>query len=87
MTTHRFFVFEQDGSFREGTEDECAKTVGDGTLVTVTCEGNDWYVIEADQHYCRLEITQDLQRALRTFAALLQHDTHEELAALNNAAG
>lgn len=82
MTTRtRYYLFElAGGSFRELTAQEAWEYGGDDTLVEAS-QGfslNHW-VLECQQYYgrdgiCKLEITQSLERALKTFAALLAAD-------------
>jgi hypothetical protein len=48
-------------------------------LVEVEEKGRDHYVLDCTQYYasegvCKLEITQPLQRALKTFAAVIAAD-------------
>ena len=82
-TKQRFFVLNDE--LREVTETDAVEASLDGeTVVEITTfGGGGHYLIECYQYYnsagvCRLEITQPLERALRTFRALIEHDTKEE---------
>lgn len=78
----RWFVFDYDD--RGWTEvDEDYDGDGDNILVEVT-EDRGVITLDCTQYYCRegilrLTITQPLERALATFAALLQADTRLEV--------
>jgi hypothetical protein len=78
-----FYVFENDGSAFTAVSDATADNYGgDGTVVMVEGADGRW-TIECEQYYgrdgvCKLEITQPLERALRTFGALLAADALEE---------
>jgi hypothetical protein len=81
----RYFQFSTDGSsYRESAdEQECYNFDGDATPVEVTDLGGGAWKLRTDVYYSRggyleLQLTQPLDRALRTFAGLLSVDTELE---------
>src|SRR5882762_2785224 len=80
---NRYFLLTFDGhQLRElVTEaEQDAASGGEHTVVTVVQKAECHYVLEADQYYFPdgkmvLEITQPLERALRTYGALLMADS------------
>ena len=75
----RLFTLE-NGNWRDFTP---ADEGGEHTYVQVKKLGLNHYTIECDQYYssngvCKLELTQDLRRALATFKAVLAEDSKQE---------
>lgn len=79
----RYFKFDDKGKPFEVYESH----FGVESIAIVEALDTGTWRIEIDQYYSRdgklvLEITQPLDRALRTFLALIEHDREEEIAAL-----
>lgn len=77
----RYFRYNELGEPFEVPE--TALEEGDGEPIAIVTQENRAWKIEVDQYYCRdgllrLEITQPLDRALRTFRMLLEADTELE---------
>jgi len=80
----RYYAFENDVSdFKELSAEAAENYGGDGALVEVEWKGPNHWTLSCVQYYardglCQLEITQSLNRALQTFAAILAADAELE---------